>query len=179
MNNFSCSTVRSLSCHILRPIMFHTFSMGDRSGLQAGQSSSCTLLLQSHAVVTGAECVLVSLSCWNNQGRPWKRQSVLDGSRCCSKTCLYLSALMLPSQILGQLPMMPWALTHPHTITDAALELCAENNPDCPFPLWPRRNHVHDFQKEFSGVCVCCWCLTLSLHGRVWTVTCRCSDELC
>ena len=27
-------------------------SLGDRSGPQAGQYSSCTLLLQSHAVVT-------------------------------------------------------------------------------------------------------------------------------
>ena len=41
-------------CHILPFIMRHTFSMGDRSGLQAGQSSSRTLLLRSHIVVTCA-----------------------------------------------------------------------------------------------------------------------------
>ena len=62
MYNFSCSTVQGLSCRILRFILCHTFSMGDRSGLQAGQSSGCTLLPRSHAVVTRAECGL-ALSC--------------------------------------------------------------------------------------------------------------------
>lgn len=115
MNSFSCSTVLGLRYRILRFIMHHTFSMGDRSGLPAGQSSTRTLLLRSHAVVTCAECGL-ALSCWNNQGRPWTRR-YLDGSICCSTTCMYLSALMVPSQMC-KLPM-PWALTHPHTITDA------------------------------------------------------------
>ena len=115
MYSLSCSTVRDLHCCILHFIMLHTFSMGDRSGLQAGQSSTCTLLLWSHAVVTRAECGL-ALSCWNKQGRPWKRRC-LDGNICCSKTCMYLSALMVPSQMC-KLPM-PWALIHPHTITDA------------------------------------------------------------
>ena len=50
MNNFSCSTVRGLRSRILRFIMRHTFSMGDGSGLQEGQSSTRTLLLWSHAV---------------------------------------------------------------------------------------------------------------------------------
>ncbi|XP_061768866.1 sodium/potassium-transporting ATPase subunit beta-2a isoform X2 [Nerophis ophidion] len=35
--SFSRSTVQGLRCRILRFIMRHTFSMGDRSGLQAGQ----------------------------------------------------------------------------------------------------------------------------------------------
>ena len=115
MYSFSCSTVRGLRCRILRFIMRHTFSMGDRSGLQAGQSSTRTLLLRSHAVVKRAECGL-ALSCWNKQGRPWKRHC-LDGSMCCSKTCMYISALMVPSQMC-KFPM-PLALTQPHTITDA------------------------------------------------------------
>ena len=113
--DFSCSTVRGLRCRILCFIMGRPFSMGDRSGLQAGQSSTCTLLLWSHAVVTCAECGL-ALSCWNKQGCPWRRRC-LDSSICCSKTCMYLSAFMVPSQMC-KLPM-PWALTHPHTITDA------------------------------------------------------------
>jgi len=115
MYSLSCSTVRGLRCRILRFIMCHTFSMGDRSGPHTGQGSTRTLLLQSHAVVTHAECGL-ALSCWNKQVRPWKRHR-LDGSICCSKTCMYLSALMVPSQMC-KLPM-PWALMHPHTITDA------------------------------------------------------------
>ena len=116
MNRFSCSTVRGLLCRILRFIMRHTFSMGDRSGLQAGQGRTWTLLLRSHAVVTRAECGL-ALSCWNKQGRPWKRRC-LDGSICCSKICMYFSAFMLPSQKCKS--PMPWELMHPHTITDAA-----------------------------------------------------------
>ena len=54
--------------HSLLLILCHTFSMSDRSALQAGQSSTCTFLLQSHAVVTRAECGL-ALSCWNKHRR--------------------------------------------------------------------------------------------------------------
>ena len=86
--DFSCSTVRGLRCRILRFVMCHTFSRGDRSWLQAGQSSTCTLLLWSHAGVTCAECGL-ALSCWNKQGCPWRRRC-LDGSICCFKICTYL-----------------------------------------------------------------------------------------
>ena len=45
---------------ILRFIMHHTFSMGDRSGLQAAQSSTWTLLLRGHTVGTRPQCVLTS-----------------------------------------------------------------------------------------------------------------------
>ncbi|XP_061776836.1 ras-related protein Rab-8A-like isoform X1 [Nerophis ophidion] len=44
--SFSHSTVRGLRCRILRFIMRHTFSMGDRSGLQAGQESTRTLFFK-------------------------------------------------------------------------------------------------------------------------------------
>ncbi len=40
------------------------FSIGERSGLQAGQFSTRTLLLWSHAVVMAAVCGF-ALSCWN------------------------------------------------------------------------------------------------------------------
>ena len=76
-------------------VVLWKFSDGKRSGLQAGQSS--TLLLRSHAVGIDAGCGL-TLSCWNMQGLPWRRRR-LDGSRCCSTTCLYLSALMEPFQM--------------------------------------------------------------------------------
>ena len=80
--DFRCSTVRGLCCRILFFIMHHTLSVGDRSGLQAGQSDAWTLSRWSHAVLTPAGCVLSS-SRWNKQGRLWKRR--LDGSICCSK----------------------------------------------------------------------------------------------
>ena len=91
---------------------------GGRSGLQAGRSGTRTLLLRRHAVETRAECVS-ALSCWNKQGHPW-RSRCLDGSICCSKTCMYLSACLVPS-LMCKLPMMPRALTHPCTITHAGV----------------------------------------------------------
>ncbi len=39
-------------------MMHQMFSIGERSGLQAGQFSTQTLLLQSHAVVIAAVCGL-------------------------------------------------------------------------------------------------------------------------
>ncbi len=58
------ATVRGLLCRILRFKMRHTFSIGDRSGLQAGQSSTRTLFLRSQDFVMCAECGF-ALSCWN------------------------------------------------------------------------------------------------------------------
>ncbi len=50
------ATVRGLRCRILHFKMCHTFSIGDRSGLQAGQSSTRTLFLRSQDFVMCAEC---------------------------------------------------------------------------------------------------------------------------
>ncbi len=90
------------------------FSVGDRSALQAGQCSTWTLLLRSHAVVIAAVCVF-ALSCWNTQGLPWNRCR-LEGSICCSKTFIYLSVFIVPSKTC-KLPIT-YALMHPHTIRD-------------------------------------------------------------
>ncbi len=61
---------------IFRLMMRQMFSIGERSGLQAGQFSTRTLLLRSHAVVIAAVCGF-ALSCWNRRH--------LEGSICCSK----------------------------------------------------------------------------------------------
>ena len=55
IQDLSCPTVRGCCCLILLFMMCHTFSIGDRSGLQAGQSSTHTLCPLSHALVTCAE----------------------------------------------------------------------------------------------------------------------------
>ncbi len=110
-----CSTVLGLLCRIFLFMMRQMFSMGERSGLQAGHFSTRILLLRSHDVVIDAVCGL-ALSCWKMQGLPWKRRC-LDGSICCSRTWTYLSALMVPFQMC-KLPM-PHALMQPHTIRDA------------------------------------------------------------
>ncbi len=109
------STVLGLLCRIFLFMMRQMFSMGERSGLQAGHFSTRILLLRSHDVVIDAVCGL-ALSCWKMQGLPWKRRC-LDGSICCSRTWIYLSALMVPFQMC-KLPM-PHALMQPHTIRDA------------------------------------------------------------
>ncbi len=111
----SCSTVLGLLCRIFLFMMRQMFSMGERSGLQAGHFSTRILLLRSHDVVIDAVCGL-ALSCWKMQGLPWKRRR-LDGSICCSRTWIYLSALMVSFQMC-KLPM-PHALMQPHTIRDA------------------------------------------------------------
>ncbi len=72
-------------------------------------------LWRSHAVVIAAICGF-ALSCWNTQGFPWNRRP-LEGSVCCSKAFLYLSAFIVPSKTC-KLPI-PYALMHPHTISDA------------------------------------------------------------
>ncbi len=74
--------------------MCQMFSIGERSGQQAGKFITQTLLLQSHAVVIAAVCGF-ALSCWNTQGLSWNRCR-LEGSICCSKTFIYLSAFIVP-----------------------------------------------------------------------------------
>ena len=64
-------------------MMCHTFLIGDRSGLQAGQLSTHTLCLWSQAAVTRTEWG-VALSCWNRGGVPGKSHC-LDGSMHLSK----------------------------------------------------------------------------------------------
>ncbi len=96
--------------------MRQMFSIGERSGLQAGQFSTWTLLLRSHAVVIAAVWIL-ALSCWNTQGLPWNRRC-LEGNICCSKTFIYLSAFIVPYKTC-KLPI-PFARMHPHTFRDAS-----------------------------------------------------------
>ncbi len=88
-----------------------------------------TLLLRSHAVVIAAVCGF-ALSCWKT--RP------LEGSICCSKTFIYLSAFIVPSKTC-KLPI-PYALMHHHTIRDAGFWT------EC---WWQPGGHgIHDFQQE-------------------------------
>ena len=119
------------------------FSGGETSGLQAGQSSTCTLLLRSHAVGTDAGCGL-TLSCWNMPGFPWRRR--LDGSRCCSKACIYLLALMDPDvQVYSSI-----GINAPNMQSQMqAFELSADMM-DGPYPLKSERHSVHDFKKKFQ-----------------------------
>ncbi len=115
--------IRSLSCliyvssfwrvrgrlwRIFRLMMHQMFSIGERSGLQAGQFSTRTLLLRSHAVVIAAVCGF-AVSCWNRHH--------LEGSICCSKTFIYLSTFIVPSKTC-KLSIL-YAFMHPNTIRDA------------------------------------------------------------
>ncbi len=124
------ATVRGLRCRILRFKMRHTFSIGDRSGLQAGQSSTRTLLLRSQDFIMCAECGFAS-SCWNMHGRPWKR-CLLEGSILCSKSASYLCQGHWHNPI-------PWQTL--------AFGLVAVNSLDDPFLLWSGAHGVHSSQK--------------------------------
>ncbi len=95
-------------------MMCQMFSIGERSGLQASQCSTWTPLLQCRAVGIAAVCGF-ALSCWNTQGLPWNRRR-LEGSICCSKTFIYISAFIVPSKTC-KLPI-PYALMHTHTIRE-------------------------------------------------------------
>ncbi len=79
---------------IFRLMMSQMFSIVERSELQADQFSTRTLLTQSRALVIAAVCGF-ALFCWNTQGHPWNRRR-LEGSICCSKTFIYLSAFIVP-----------------------------------------------------------------------------------
>ncbi len=63
----------------------------------AGQFSTRTLLLLSHTVVIAAVCSF-ALFCWNRRH--------LEGSMCCSKTFIYLSAFIVPLNCL-----LNWTMT--------------------------------------------------------------------
>ncbi len=65
-------------------------------------------ILRSHAVVIAAVCGF-ALSCWNTRH--------LEGSICCSKTFIYLSAFIVPSKTCKL--HIPYTLMHYHTIRDA------------------------------------------------------------
>ncbi len=127
----SCSTVLGLLCRIFLFMMRQMFSMGERSGLQAGHFSTRILLLRSHDVVIDAVCGL-ALSCWKMQGLP-ERDDVWMGayvvlelgytfqhwwclSRCVSCPCHTHSCNPIPSEM-------------------QASELSADNNLGCPCPL--------------------------------------------
>ena len=73
------------------------YTVGDRYGLQAGESSTHTLCLWSRTVVSHAERGM-ALSCWNNHLPPRKR-CLLDGSICLSKIPIHASISMVPSHI--------------------------------------------------------------------------------
>lgn len=57
---------------------------------------------------------------------------------------------------------MPWALTPPHTTTDALFQLFASNNLHVPFPL---RHDVHDFLARRSVFSLCALHVTYKHSG--------------
>ncbi len=103
------------SCRRVRGHLWH-FSINDapnvlyrwRIWTAGSQFGTRTLLLWSHAVVIAVVCGF-ALSCWNTRH--------LEGSICCSKTFIYVSAFIVPSKTC-KLPI-PYGLVHPHTIRDS------------------------------------------------------------
>ncbi len=97
---------------IFHLMMCQMFSVGERSGLQAGQLSTRTLWLWCHAVVIAEVCDF-ALSFWKALGLPWNTRH-LEGNIYCSITFIYFSEFIVSSKTC-KLPI-PYALMHPHTI---------------------------------------------------------------
>ncbi len=131
---------------IFRLMMHQMFSIGEISGLQAGQFSTWTLLLRSHAVVIAAVCGF-ALSCWNRHR--------LEGSICCSKTFIYLSAFIVPSKTcklaITICTYEPWPAGH-----DGASGPCS---------------HMASFLHDRALVGICKWncglCLPTAVSGSI------------
>ena len=109
-----CATVQGPRCHILH----HTFSFGDRFGLQAGRSSTCTLFFFCHAFVMCAEmwfCIslLKYAQASLEKSLSWRQWMLLK-----NLDVLFL-ALVVASQKC-KLPL-PRALTQTHTMTDTGI----------------------------------------------------------
>ena len=83
-----------------------TFSIGDICGLQAGQSSTHTLCVWSHAVGSHVEWGLVS-SCWKNHRSPGKRRH-LDGSIWQNSKRLNLAPFILHFDAFTCLKLFCW-----------------------------------------------------------------------
>ncbi len=113
---YSCWRVHGRLWHIFCIMIHQMFTIREISGLQAGQFSTRSLILWSHAVAIAAVCGF-ALSCWNTQGLPWYRRRP-EGSICCSITFIYFSAFIEPSKTC-KLPVA-CTLMLPHTIRDAA-----------------------------------------------------------
>ncbi len=142
-------------------MMWQMFSIGEKSELQVGQFSTRTLLVQSHAVVIAAVCGF-AFSCWNTQGIPWNRRR-LEGSICCVKTFVYLSAFIVPSKAC-KLPIL-YALMHPHFIRDAGFwtECWTSEGPKTTgiqqrsLALSLMHRDFSSFSEFFDGVMHCRW----------------------
>ncbi len=74
----------------------------------------CSLQVNRFSVLIAAVCGF-ALSYWNTQGLLWNRRH-LEGSICCSKTFIYLSAFIVSSKTC-KLPIpygIPYALAPPY-----------------------------------------------------------------
>ncbi len=77
------ATVRGLRCRILRFKMRHTFSIGDRSGLQAGQSSTRTLFPPQPGLCNVCRmwfCIVLLKYAWTSLEKmsSWRQHIVLQ-----------------------------------------------------------------------------------------------------
>ncbi len=120
-------------------MMHQMYSIGERSGLQAGQFSTRTLLLRRHAVVIAAVCGS-AFSCWNRH--------CLEGSICCSKTFMYI-----PFSIHSALQNMKavhtvWTYAPPIPSEMLAFELNANIMLKRSPSSLARRTRRRDFQQE-------------------------------
>jgi len=113
----SCSTVCGHRCLMLLFMMGHTFSITERSGLQAGKSSTSLLwsrVSRNHSVVACAEWDL-ALSCF-----PWNMSSWWQ---CLCTIPIHTSTSMVPSHIWKSpwCTPIPWQMFAFAPVTDESV----------------------------------------------------------
>ncbi len=128
------ATVRGLRCRILRFKMHHTFSIGDRSGLQAGQSSTPHPLPPQPGLCNVCRmwfCIVLLKYAWTSLEKmsSWRQHIVLQN--------LYV-LFSINGAITEVQVTLPRALTHPIPWQTLAFGLVAGNSLDDPFLLWVR-----------------------------------------
>ncbi len=174
------ATVRGLRCRILRFKMRHTFSIGDRSGLQAGQSSTRTLFPPQPGLCNVCRCGF-ALSLLKYAWTSLEKMSSLKAAYCASKISMYFSALMVPSQKC-KLPL-PGHWHNPIPWQTLAFGLVAGNSLDDPFsslvrstrrPFLPKKYLKYwssDHSTRFHCVMVHPRCLRAQRsRRRFWTL---------
>ncbi len=132
IQDFRCSAVCDHHCLILLFMTGHTFSIGVRSGLQAGQSNTFMWSLRNHAVVAHAEWEL-ALSWSNNHGLNMK--DIILMAVCISVQSQYMPPCQYHLRTYSSHPCRLLCCT-PISWQAFAFASVADENLDGPFGLW-------------------------------------------
>ncbi len=146
IQDFRSSAVCDRHFLILLFMTGHTFSIGDRSGLQIGQSKMFTRSLRSHAVVAHAEWD-PELSWSNNMDFPWKTSSWWH------YLSLYNHNICIHAKgTIAHIPVTHAICTDAPSYHERRFASVAGESLDSPFRLWNWELNVR-FSQEQAETC--------------------------